>query len=193
MKCPKCNSENVQVQSKEYKPKLTVPILMVGGGFGLVFGGIGGCVLGLIIGAVVAGVVHSVIPQTYQSVLVCQQCGFVGVVPTIANADPNSLFCTIDECNLMVARSSDNTGSLCTLRVRIDTYAPFDLINGDVKFLRLEPGVHRISYFQVNGVGKNKRRGLLAVNIGEGRRLVQFDFIPNGLDVLNIVYAKEDL
>ena len=61
MKCPKCNSENVQVQPKEYKPKLTVPILMVGGGLGLRFGGIIGAIIGLIIGAVVAGIAHSLL------------------------------------------------------------------------------------------------------------------------------------
>ena len=77
MNCPKCNSENVQVQSKEYKPKLTVPILMIGGGIGLMILGPLGCLAGLVIGGIAAAIVHAVIPQTYQAVIVCQDCGFV--------------------------------------------------------------------------------------------------------------------
>ena len=77
MRCSKCNSENVQVQPREYKPKFTAPILMIGAGFGLMFLGIIGLIGGLIIGAIVAVIVHAVIPQTYQSVVVCQDCGFI--------------------------------------------------------------------------------------------------------------------
>lgn len=184
MKCPKCNSENVQMQSKEHKLKLTVPIFMVGGGFGLFFGGFMGGFIGIIISAVVAGIVYTIAPTTYQSVPVCQECGFTSTnVPAAAPVDLNTLFCTADECNLIVSRKASNTGSVCTLRVRIDTCATFDLINGDRKFLRLEPGTHRITYYQVNGMGKQKRSGALNVVIGEEKRLVRFDFLLNGIDV----------
>ena len=77
MNCPRCNSENVQVQSKEYKPKLTGPILMVGGGFGLMFASIIGLVIGVAIGGIVAAIVNSTLPTKYKSVIVCQDCGFV--------------------------------------------------------------------------------------------------------------------
>lgn len=55
MKCAKCNSENVQIQSKEYKPKFTAPILLVFIGFGLV-GVIGGAIIGLIISVILNAV-----------------------------------------------------------------------------------------------------------------------------------------
>lgn len=77
MNCSKCNSENVQVQSKEYKPKLTVPILMIGAGVGLMILGPIGLIGGLIIGGIVAAIVHAAIPTKYRPVIVCQDCGFV--------------------------------------------------------------------------------------------------------------------
>lgn len=80
MKCPKCNSENVQIQSKEYKPKFTIGLLLMGVGFGGVFGGIVGNIIGLLIGLIVAAIVKAVIPKTYQPIMVCQQCGFIGDV-----------------------------------------------------------------------------------------------------------------
>lgn len=79
VRCPKCNSTNVTATSKEYKPKLTVPLVMTFGGFGLMFLGliglIGGALLGLVIGAIVNGLV----PQTYQTVITCSDCGYSGV------------------------------------------------------------------------------------------------------------------
>ena len=66
-RCPKCNSTNVTATPKEYKPKLTVPLVMTFGGFGLMFLGV--------IGAIVNGLV----PQTYQTVITCSDCGYSGV------------------------------------------------------------------------------------------------------------------
>ena len=77
MNCPRCNSENVQVQSKEYKPKFTGPILLIGGGLGLMFASIIGLIIGVAIGGIVAAIVNSALPTTYKSVVVCQDCGFV--------------------------------------------------------------------------------------------------------------------
>ena len=77
MKCPKCNSENVQVQSKESKPKFTVPIMMICAGIGLMILGIIGLICGAVIGAIVAAIVNSMLPQTYESVICCQDCGNV--------------------------------------------------------------------------------------------------------------------
>ena len=77
MNCPKCNSENVQVQSKEIKLKLTGPILLIGGGFGLMILGPLGLIIGIAIGGLVAVVVKSVTPTKYRPVIVCQDCGFV--------------------------------------------------------------------------------------------------------------------
>lgn len=184
MKCPKCNSENVQIQSKEYKPKFTVPILLVGAGFGTMFLGIIGTILGVIFGAIVAAIVHAVTPQSYQAVMVCQQCGFVGTDKTIAHAIPNPQFCTMDESNLMVVRKSNSIGSVCRMEIKIDDSAPFFLDNGEVKHLKLATGVHKVAYRQVNGMGKKQRNGLVDVSIDENRRLVQFDFLQYGVNVL---------
>lgn len=183
MKCPKCNSENVQVQSKEYKPKFTVPILMVGGGFGLMFLGPIGLIGGLILGAVIAAIVHSVVPQSYRPVVVCQQCGYVGTPTTIAHTTPNPLFCTPDKCNLRIMRSSSSTGAVCALAVKIDDFDPFEVSDGDMKYIELTSGTHRVSYYQVNGLGKDKRKGDVDVVIGETERSMCFEFLPNGLNV----------
>ena len=183
MNCPKCNSENVQVQSKEYKPKFTVPILMVGAGFGLVFGGPIGLIVGLMLGGIVAAIVHSVIPQTYQPVVVCQQCGFVGTSTTVARSTSNPLFCTHENCNLSIIRTSSATASVCAMGIKIDNFPPFGMSNGDIKFLRLDPGTHKVTYYQVNGLGKNKRKGSVDVVIGDTKQSIYFEFLPNSLDV----------
>lgn len=183
MTCPRCNSENVQVQSQEYKPKLTVPILMIGGGFGLMLLGLIGLIGGLIIGVIVAAIVSAVIPQTYRPVVVCQQCGFVGTPTTIAPTTPNPIFCTPGECNLRIVRSSSSTGTVCALGIKIDNFAPFEIGDGDMKFIKLAPGTHRVSYYQVNGLGKDKRKGFMDVVIGGTARSMYFEFLPNGLNV----------
>jgi hypothetical protein len=183
MKCPKCNSEDVQVQPKEYKPKFTVPILLICGGFGLVFLGIVGLVVGLILGAIIAAIVHSVVPQSYQSVMVCQQCGFVGTATTIAHVTQNPLFCASDESKLRILRPSNSTGAVCALGVKIDDFAPFEIGNGDMKFVKLPSGTHTVTYYQVNGLGKDKRKGSVDVVIGEEEQSISFEFLPNGLNV----------
>lgn len=77
MKCPKCNSENVQVQAKEFKPKMIGASCLACAGFGLVFLGIIGAIIGAGLGAIIGGVLNSVMSGTYQSVMVCQDCGYV--------------------------------------------------------------------------------------------------------------------
>ena len=192
MKCPRCQSENVQVQSKEYKPKLTVPILMVGAGFGLVFGGLIGAVIGLVIGGVVAAIVHAVTPQTYRPVVVCQQCGFIGNGTTVASVNPTPAPTPAhspvpssepEERNFSVVRTSSSVGTVCKLGIRIDDSIAFELGNGEVKSFHLTPGTHKVTYYQINGMGKDKRNGSVNVNIGENKRSLRFYFLHNGLDV----------
>lgn len=79
MKCAKCNSGNVQIQSKEYKPKFTAPILLVFIGFGMMFFGLVGVIGGAIIGLIISVILNAVLPQAYQSVLVCQDCGYTAI------------------------------------------------------------------------------------------------------------------
>lgn len=79
-RCPKCNSTNVTAIPKEYKPKLTVPLIMTFGGFGLMFLGILGLVAGALIGLVIGAIISGLSPQTYQTVITCADCGYSGVV-----------------------------------------------------------------------------------------------------------------
>ena len=77
MKCPHCHSENVQVQSKECKPKFAVPFAMVGAGIGLMIVGVIGIICGAVIGAIVGTIVNSILPPAYDSIICCQDCGAV--------------------------------------------------------------------------------------------------------------------
>lgn len=188
MKCPKCNSENVQAQSKEYKPKFTVPIIMVCGGFGLMFFGIG-AIVGVIVGAIIAAIVNSAIPQTYHSVMVCQDCGHVSQpfkqpmnqVNTETRSHP--LLCTMDECNLVISRTSSSTGALCSIEVTIDGVAPFEIKDGETKYLKVEQGEHQVTYQQVNGMGKDLRKGSVNISISESKHMICLKMLPKGLDV----------
>lgn len=76
MKCSKCNSENVQMQAKEVKAKLTVPCLLTLGGFGLMFFGIVGLVIGAVLGLIIGAIIQALLPTKYTSVAVCQDCGY---------------------------------------------------------------------------------------------------------------------
>jgi hypothetical protein len=156
---------------------------MIGGGFGLMLLGPIGAIGGLIIGGIVAAIVHAALPQAYQPVVVCQQCGYVGTATTIAQTAPNPLFCTHEESNLRIMRTSSNTGTVCKLGVKIDDFAPFEVGNGDMKFIKLAPGTHQVTYYQINGMGKDKRKGSINVVIGESEQSLSFAFLPNGLDV----------
>lgn len=77
MKCPKCNSENVQIQAKEVKPKIMGVCCLCFCGLGMFLLGIPGAIIGAIIGIIVGIVLNSVMSNTYQSVMACQDCGYV--------------------------------------------------------------------------------------------------------------------
>lgn len=194
MRCPKCNSENTQVQSKEYKPKLTAPIILTCGGFGLMFFGIG-AIVGVIIGAIIAAIVNSVLPQVYQPVMVCQDCGYVSQpskrsinqkheeTQTHKETQAPPLSCEMGDSNLMIVRASGSYGSLCSIGVRIDDSLSFEIKDGETKYLKVEPGNHRVTYYQVNGMGKKQRNGWVDINIGEGKRVVGLKVHRKGMDV----------
>lgn len=76
MKCPKCNSENVQMQAKEAKLKLIVPCMLTFGGFGLMFLGIAGLLIGAVMGLIIGAIIQALVPTKYTSVMVCQDCGY---------------------------------------------------------------------------------------------------------------------
>lgn len=79
-RCPKCNCTNVTATPKEYRPKLTVPLVMTFGGFGLMFLGIIGLIVGALLGLVIGAIVNGLVPQTYQTVITCSDCGYSGVL-----------------------------------------------------------------------------------------------------------------
>ena len=184
MRCPKCNSDNMQVQAKEYKPKITVPFLISGACFGCVFGGLGGSIVGILIAGVAAAIINAVLPQTYRGVMICQQCGFVGTSDKLTHVTQNPLFCPMADSNLMVVRKASSTGSVCVLKVTIDGSNTFDINNGDIKYLRLEQGRHTLSYYQFNGMGKKDRTGSLDITIDDTRRFLQFEFLKHGMNVI---------
>jgi hypothetical protein len=52
-----------------------------------------------------------------------------------------------------------------------------------MKFIKLAPGTHQVTYYQINGMGKDKRKGSINVVIGESEQSLCFAFLPKGLDV----------
>ena len=183
MKCPKCNSENVQIQSKEYKPKLTVPIIMICGGIGLMFFGIG-VIVGVIVGAIIAAIVNSVLPQTYQSVMVCQNCGYVSqpLTQTKLGTEQHPLFCDTEESNLEVIRNDIVKGTIIVIRVKVDGYPHFDIGDNSTTNLKVTKGLHTISYEQVNGIGRKKNKGQFIVDVSE-KKSITISFSRQGLIV----------
>ena len=182
MKCPRCNSENVRIESKEYKPKITLASCLTGAGFGLFFAGPIGLIVGALLGLLIAGLLHAVIPTAYHSVKVCQSCGFVDTKQTTMNGAASPLFCTQEASSLVVIRKSSSTGALCPLIVRVDDLQPFPLNDGDIKHIALGGGTHTVRYQQNRGLGRKNRQGLVQVEITEKKRLLQFRFLPNGLE-----------
>lgn len=181
MKCPKCNSENVQVQSKEYKPKLTVPIIMVCGGFGLMFFGIG-VIPGVIIGAIIAAIVNSTLPQTYRSVMVCQDCGYVSqpLTQTKLGTEQHPLFCDSEESNLEIVRNDVVKGTIIVIRVKVDDYPHFDIGDNSTASIKVTEGLHIVHYEQINGIGRKKNKGQLSVVVSE-KKSITISFTRQGL------------
>ena len=77
MKCPKCGSENVQMQAKEYKPKTTGACCLIAVGIGCMILGIPGAIIGAVIGVIAGAILNSLMSNAYRSVMVCQDCGHV--------------------------------------------------------------------------------------------------------------------
>nr|DAM55903.1 MAG TPA: Protein of unknown function (DUF2846) [Caudoviricetes sp.] len=180
MKCPKCGSENVQIQSREYKPKLTGPILLVFIGFGTMFLGIAGAIAGALLGLIVSAIVKAVIPQAYQSVLTCQDCGYSGTVEnckTATRPDEES------EYNLRITRKPCKTGSAVLLSVKVDDKPQVDIANGGSARFNLPDGIHTVYYQQKSGLGKENRHGSIAVDVSTGKKMgIQISFTRNGID-----------
>ncbi len=79
MKCPKCSSENVHLQSKKNTGKIILGIALGLGGIGLMVFSIFGLLIGGALGAIIGLIISAVKPK-YQSIMVCQTCGYCGKV-----------------------------------------------------------------------------------------------------------------
>lgn len=183
MICPKCNSENVQIQSREYKPKFTAPIILICGGIGLMFFGVG-VILGVIIGAIIGTIVDSAIPQASQSIMVCQDCGYVSqpITQTNLGTPHHPLFCSSEESNLDVIRNDLVKGTIIIVRIKIDNNAPFDIGDNSTTCLKLNDGVHVFSYEQINGMGRKKNKGQFSVMVSD-KKTIRMSYTRQGLIV----------
>ena len=183
MKCPKCNSENVQVQSKEYKPKFIGGIILVCGGIGLMFFGIG-AIIGVIIGAIIGAIVDSMVQPALQSVIVCQECGYVSQPFNLKKlgTEQHPLFCDPEESNFDIVRNDVDKGTIVIVRVKIDDYPHFDIGDNSTTPLKVPEGKHTVSYEQINGIGKNKNKGKMFVEVTD-KKTITVSFSRQGLIV----------
>lgn len=184
MKCPKCNSENVQIQAKEHKPKMIGACCLMGGGLGLMFLGLIGAIIGVIIGVIVGAILNSVMSNTYQSVMVCQNCGYVSrpITQNPLGTKEHPLFCDPNESNLEVIRNDLDKGTIVVVRVKVDDYPHFDVCDNSTISLKVPEGSHTISYEQLNGIGSKKNRGQLSVTVDD-KKSVTISFSRQGLIV----------
>ena len=172
------------MQAKEYKPKVVGPCCLIGLGVGLMFLGIIGAIFGLIIGVIVGIILNSVMSNTYQSVMICQHCGYVSKPISQVNlsTEHHPLFCNPDESNLEIIRNDIHKGTIVVIRVRIDDYPHFDIGDNSTINLKVPEGVHTIFYEQVNGIGRQKNKGQLSVSV-DNKKSIMISFSRNGLVV----------
>ena len=186
MKCPKCNSENVQVQAKEFKPRTIGASCLIGAGLGLIFLSILGAIIGIGVGVVIGIVLNSIMGDTYQSVMVCQNCGYVMqpnnlLIPELHPEHP--LYCDSDESNFEVVRNDDLANyNIVVILIKIDDYYPFSIRNNSITKLKVPVGVHTIYYEQINGIGRKKNKGQLSVNVSD-KESISFSLTRQGLIV----------
>ena len=84
MNCPKCGSENVQLQAKKNTGKIILGFALGLGGIGLMIFSIVGFLIGGALGAII-GLIIGVAKPKYQSIMVCQNCGYCGKVKQSKN------------------------------------------------------------------------------------------------------------
>lgn len=80
MTCPKCNSENVKVESKVKKNPILLGCVLALGGIGLMFLGFVGAAIGSLLGLIIGAITKGLMKTKYETVGVCQNCGNSWVV-----------------------------------------------------------------------------------------------------------------
>lgn len=186
MKCPRCNSENIQMQTREGKGLSLVLFALIFGGIGLMILSIVGLVLGALLGCLVGAVVKAALPKHNETVAVCQACGYTSepIPQGLPSQGGHPLFSTDADCNLSITRENSFTGSAIFLVIRVDNHKPFNLSNGMTVNLKLDEGIHKIAYEQGGGLGKNNRKGCVDLSMVEGaKHKMSLAFTKTGLDV----------
>ena len=186
MKCPRCNSENMQMQSRPGKGLSLIWFALTFGGFGLMFLSIVGLVLGALLGCIIGAIVKATLPKHNETVAICQNCGYTsGPIPQgLPNQGGHPLFSTDSEHNFSITRENSPIGSAIFLVIRIDNYKPFNISNGMTVNLKLEDGPHKISYEQGGGLGKKNRQGCVDLFTETGiKQHMILTFTQTGLDV----------
>ena len=187
MKCSRCNSENIQMQTQKGKGMPTIAFVMIFGGFGLMFLGIIGLVIGAFLGGLIGGFAKAGASNRYETVAVCQDCGFTSgpVQQGLPSQNGHPLLSTESECNLSITRENSFIGCAISLIVRIDNYKPLNISDGMTVHLKLAAGQHRIVYEQGGGLGKKSRRGFVdVITEDSSKRHMSFTFTKTGLDMV---------
>lgn len=181
MKCPQCKSETVQINMiKSKRGMLWIGAIFLLIGFTLFLGVIGLCV------AFVVDIIIFAIAPKHKTVGVCQNCGNIfdplkQKVSLSSDSQENS--CKSSD-NLTVIRNSSSTGSAVTLCIKVDDNCDILLSNGRSFSISVPVGDHVLSYRQINGIGKNKRKGVYHVYVGtDSPKKIYITLTPNGIDI----------
>lgn len=187
MKCPRCNSENIQMQTREGKGLSIILFALMFGGFGLMFLSVVGLVLGALLGLVIGAIIKAALPKHNETVAVCQSCGYTSepIPQGLPSQGGHSLFSTDADGNLCITRENSFIGSAIFLVIRIDNNKPFNISNGMTVKLKLEEGPHKIVYEQGRGMGKKNRQGCIDLSVAEGTKYnLSLTFTKTGLDIV---------
>ena len=187
MTCPRCNSENVQMQTRPGKGLPIIGFVLAFGGFGLMIFSIFGLVIGALLGLIVGAILKAVLPKHNETVAVCQNCGFTSKpIPqgtTVQGKHP--LFATESESNLSITRKNSFVLSDYFLVITIDNQKPFNIPDGLTVNLKLDDGPHKISYTQGGKRVKDNFRGCLdIVSENNVKHSLNLTFTQNGIDVV---------
>ena len=184
MKCPKCNSDNVNIQSKAHKIKgIIIGPCLIGAGIGLMFFGIG-AILGAIIGLIIGLIINASLPTTYESIMVCQNCGYVSqpMLKQNISTSAHQLIASPENSNLCIARNDIDKGTIIVIQIIIDQYSPLEIGDNSILHLKLPAGEHVVKYQQINGIGKGKNKGQFTITIAE-RKQIDLSFTRQGFRV----------
>lgn len=199
MTCPRCNSENIQMQTRPGKGFPMFLLALTFGAFGYfvcaildVFIGtfiilsFVGSVIGFLFGLLIGGIIKAIAPKHNETVAVCQNCGFTSKsIPqgtTVQRGNP--LFSTESESNLTITRKNSFVLSNYFMIIRIDDQKPFNIPDGMTVNLKLDNGPHKISYTQGGRRVKENYRGCLdVVTENDVKHSLSLTFTQNGIDV----------